>query len=173
MFFPLLVSTPKPPYLLYPLLTNPPTPTSWTSYSPSVWDRAFTGARGSPPIDEHLGHPLVHMQLESCVRPCVFFGRWFSPWDLWGYWLVHIVVPPMEPQTLSAPWVLSLAPSLGTLGSVQWMLVIIHFCIFSVTGRASQETGRSGSCQEALVGICNSFCQTDFQSCCTSCQSQQ
>jgi hypothetical protein len=38
------------------------------------------------------------------------------------YWLVHIVVhivvPPMGLQTLSAPWVLSLASSLETLCSV-------------------------------------------------------
>ena len=32
-------------------------------------------------------------------------------------------------QTPSAPWVLSLAPSLVTLCSVQWMTVNIHFCI--------------------------------------------
>jgi hypothetical protein len=32
-------------------------------------------------------------------------------------------------QTPSAPWVLSLALSLGTLCSVQWMIVSIHFCI--------------------------------------------
>jgi hypothetical protein len=35
-------------------------------------------------------------------------------------------------QTSSATWVLSLAPSLGTLCSVQWMSVSIHFCIFQV-----------------------------------------
>jgi hypothetical protein len=32
-------------------------------------------------------------------------------------------------QTPSAPWVLSLAPSLGTLCSGQWMTVSTHFCI--------------------------------------------
>jgi hypothetical protein len=32
-------------------------------------------------------------------------------------------------QTPSAPWVLFLAPSLGTLCSVEWMAVSIHFCI--------------------------------------------
>jgi hypothetical protein len=32
-------------------------------------------------------------------------------------------------QTPSAPWVLSLAPSLGTLCFVQWMTVRIHFYI--------------------------------------------
>jgi hypothetical protein len=35
-------------------------------------------------------------------------------------------------QTPSAPWVLSLAPSLETLCSVQWMAVSIHFCISEV-----------------------------------------
>jgi hypothetical protein len=33
----------------------------------------------------------------------------------------------MELKTPSAPWVLSLAPSLETLCSVQWMAVSIHF----------------------------------------------
>jgi hypothetical protein len=32
-------------------------------------------------------------------------------------------------QTASVPWVLSLAPSLGALCSVQWMTESIHFCI--------------------------------------------
>jgi hypothetical protein len=32
-------------------------------------------------------------------------------------------------KTPSAPWVHSLAPPLGTLWSVQWMAVSIHFCI--------------------------------------------
>jgi hypothetical protein len=36
-----------------------------------------------------------------------------------GYWLVHIVVPPIELQTPSAPWVLSLAHLLGALCSIQ------------------------------------------------------
>jgi hypothetical protein len=46
-----------------------------------------------------------------------------------GYWLVHIVVPPKGLQAPSTPWVLSLAPSLGTLCSVQWMAVSIYVCI--------------------------------------------
>jgi hypothetical protein len=63
------------------------------------------------------------------VPPCVFFDLWFSLRKLWEYWLVHIVVPPMGLQTPSAPWVLSLALSLGTLSFSQWMSVSIHFCI--------------------------------------------
>ena len=43
-----------------------------------------------------------------------------------GYWLVHIVVPPIGLQTPSAPWVLSLAPPLGALCSIQYMTVSIH-----------------------------------------------
>jgi hypothetical protein len=69
------------------------------------------------------------MQLETWVPPCVFFGCWFSPKELWGHWLVHIGVPPMGLQTPSAPWDLSLAPSLGTVYSVQWLAVSIHVCI--------------------------------------------
>ena len=43
--------------------------------------------------------------------------------------MVHIVVPLMGLQIHSAPWILSLALPLGTLCSVQWMAVSIHFCI--------------------------------------------
>jgi hypothetical protein len=61
----------------------------------------------------------------------------------------------MELQTPSTPWVLSLAPSLGTLCSVQWK-VVNTLLYLSGTGRASQGTAISGSCQQALVGIHNS-----------------
>jgi hypothetical protein len=27
---------------------------------------------------------LLHIQLESWVCPCVLFGWWFNPWELWG-----------------------------------------------------------------------------------------
>jgi hypothetical protein len=53
----------------------------------------------------------------------------FGPRELWRYCLVHIVVPPVGLQTPSTHWVLSIAPLLGTLYSVQWMDVCIHFCI--------------------------------------------
>ena len=58
----------------------------------------------------------------------MLFG-WFSPRELWGYSLIHIVVHPMGLQTPSAPGVLSLAPSLETLCFIQWIVVSIHFCI--------------------------------------------
>jgi hypothetical protein len=36
-----------------------------------------------------------------------------------SYWVVHIVVPPIGLQIPLAPWVLSLAPPLGALWSIQ------------------------------------------------------
>ena len=44
-----------------------------------------------------------------------------------GYWLVHIVVPPMGLQTPSAPWVLSLAHQDPVLSPME--AVSIHICI--------------------------------------------
>jgi hypothetical protein len=127
MLSPFLVSPLKAPYPLpTTLLTNPLTPASWPWQSPILGHRTFTWPRASPPTDDWLGHPLLH---EPWVQPSVFFGLWFSPRKLWGYWLVHIDIPPMGLQTPSAPWVLSLAPSLGKLLLVQWRIVSIHFCI--------------------------------------------
>ena len=59
---------------MLPLLTNPPTPTSYPWHSPTLRHRAFIGPRASPPIDHRLGHRLLHMQLEPWVLPCVLFG---------------------------------------------------------------------------------------------------
>jgi hypothetical protein len=131
------------PFLVSPLKTShpiSPSPAHYPTHSqfpvlafPYIGHQAFTRRRASPFIDVPQGHPLQHMQLEPWVTPCLIFGWWFSHWELWGYWLVHIAVPPMGLQTLSAPWVLSLAPSLGTLCSVQWMAwtstsVIVRHC---------------------------------------------
>jgi hypothetical protein len=119
----LSLSQVSPLEIPYPLLPpTAPQPThshsrSW--YSPIMGHRIFTGPRASPPIDDQLGHPLLHMQLEPQVPPCVLFDWWFSPKELWGYWLVYIDVPPTGVQTPSDPWVLSLAPSVGTLSCVQ------------------------------------------------------
>jgi hypothetical protein len=102
----------------------PPThqPTHFTTlawHSPTVGHSAFSGPRAFPPIDVQQGYPLLHMQLEPWVPPCVLFGWWFSPWELLEYWLVHIVDLPMSLQAPSATSVLSLATPLGTLCSFQ------------------------------------------------------
>jgi hypothetical protein len=111
--------------------TNPPTSThphpSW--HLAILEHPALTWPRASPPIDARQGHPQLHMLLEPWVPACVFFGWCFSPWELWGVWLVDIVVLPMELQTPLAPLILSLTPPLGNPCSVQWLAVSIHLCI--------------------------------------------
>jgi hypothetical protein len=54
------------------------------------------------------------MQLESWIPTWVLFGWWFSPWNLWGVWLVDIVVLPVGLLAPSAPSVIILTPPLGT-----------------------------------------------------------
>jgi hypothetical protein len=89
----------------------------------------YTGSRASSPIDARQCHLLLYMQLEPWVPSCVFFGLWFSPWELWVVWLVDGVVLPMGLQTPSAPSVLSLTLPLGTLCSVQWLAASMCICI--------------------------------------------
>ena len=67
------LKTPYPiPYLL--LLTNPPTPAFPSWHSPILGYQPFSDPRASPPFDVQKGHPLLHMQLEPWVPPCVLFG---------------------------------------------------------------------------------------------------
>jgi hypothetical protein len=100
MLSPFLVSPLKIPYYLpLSLLHNTPTPSSWPWHSPVLGHRTFTGPRASPPTDDQLDHPLLHMQLVARVPPCVFFDCGFIPRELWSFWLVHIVVPAMGLQT--------------------------------------------------------------------------
>jgi hypothetical protein len=65
----------------------------------------------------------------AMCSPCVLFGWWFSLWELWGFWLVDIVVLPMRLQTPSAPTVLALTSQLGSPHSVQLLAVFIRICI--------------------------------------------
>jgi hypothetical protein len=72
LFIRCFLSPLKIPYPL-PLLPNTPTLASWPRHSRILGHRTFTGPRTSPPIDDWLGHPLLH-----------FFDWWFSPRELWG-----------------------------------------------------------------------------------------
>jgi hypothetical protein len=153
MLSPFLVSPPKIPYPLPPLPVPQPTHShSWSWHSPILGHRTFTGPRASPPIDDRLVHPLLHIQLEPQISPCVFFDWWFSSKELWGYWLVHIVVPP---RPLQLPGYFSSSfignPVLLPMDDYEHQLLYLPG-----TGRAPQETAISGSCQQALVGICHS-----------------
>ena len=105
---------PKVPHILPPL-PYPPTPTSWPWRSPVLGHITFEDQWTSLSTDGQLGHLLIHMMLETRA--------------LGGYWLVHIFVPPIGLQIPLAPWVLSLAPPLGALWSIQQLTVSIHFCV--------------------------------------------
>jgi hypothetical protein len=76
---------------------GPGIPLYWGIYSLQVQWASLSS-------DGQLGHLLIHMQLETRAP---------------GYWLVHIVVPPIGLQFPLASWVLSLAPPLGALCSIQ------------------------------------------------------
>jgi hypothetical protein len=128
---PFLISTLQKPPSPLPLPASmrvfPHLPTHSTflpSYSPYTGHQAFTRPRASSPIGARQGHPLLHMQLEPWVPPCVLLGWWLSPW------LVDIVFLPMRLQTPSAPSVLSLTPPLGTPCSVQWLAesICLYIC---------------------------------------------
>jgi hypothetical protein len=106
-----------------PTITHP-TPTHSSPTHPlGHW--AFSGPRASLPIDVQQGHPLLHIWLESWIP---LIGG-LVPGSSEGYLLVHIVIPPMGLQTPSAPWVLCLAPLLGTLCSAQKLAESIHLWI--------------------------------------------
>jgi hypothetical protein len=53
---------PHPPPALLPNLSTPP---SWPWHSPTPGHRIFRRPRASLPSDGRLGHPLLHMQLET------------------------------------------------------------------------------------------------------------
>jgi hypothetical protein len=87
--FPSGTSLSLPLSLLLRVLPYPPIPISPPWHSLTLGNWAFTGPRASPPIDARQCHPLLHIQLELWVPPCVLFCWWFSPWELWGSgWLI-------------------------------------------------------------------------------------
>jgi hypothetical protein len=91
---------PSPPHFpthSFPFFFGPGVPLYWGIYSLQVQWASLSS-------DGRLGHLLIHMQLESRAP---------------GYWLVHNVVPPIGLQIPLAPWVLSIAPPLGALWSIQ------------------------------------------------------
>jgi hypothetical protein len=85
---------PYPPPQLPPL----PTPTSWPWHSPILRHIKFARPIG-------LSFQWWHTRPSSDT----YAARNMSSGG-GGYWLVHIVVPPIGLQTPLAPWVLSLGP---------------------------------------------------------------
>ena len=66
MLSPILVSKKLPPSSpCSPTLT---TTASWPWHFPVLGHRAITGPRASPPIDDQLGHSLLHMQQRTVLN---------------------------------------------------------------------------------------------------------
>jgi hypothetical protein len=92
--------------------------------------------------DGRLGHLLIHMQLETRAP------------GVWGYWLVHIVVPPIGLQT---PLALGYFSRSSTGGPVIHPIADCEHPLLCLLGLriASQETAISGSFQQTLASVCN------------------
>jgi hypothetical protein len=132
--------SPKPLYPPLALLPPSPTPASWPWHSPVLGHMIFAIPRPSPPIGGRLGHPLLHMQLET---------------QLWG----ELVSSYCSSYRVTDPF-----SSLGTFSSSLIRGPVIHpiddcehplLCLLGI-GLASQERAISGSCQQNLSAISNS-----------------
>jgi hypothetical protein len=101
----------------------------------------FARPRASPPIDGRMGHPLLHMQLETQL-----WGVLASSYCCSTYRVAH----PFS--------------SLGTFSSFFIRGPVFHpiddcehpLLYLPGIGIASQKRAMSGSCQQNLAGICNS-----------------
>ena len=91
-------------------------------------------------------HHLLHMQLEPWVLPCVLFGWWFNPGELWG-----ILVGSYCCSSYGAANPFSSLDSFSSSSTgdsalssmVDWEHSPLYL---SGTGRVSQETALSVSC---------------------------
>jgi hypothetical protein len=133
---------------LYPppaLLSNPSTPASWPWHSPVLGHMIYPRPSASPTIDGQLGHPLLHMQLETQALG-VGGGVLVSSYCCSSY----RVADPFS--------------SLGTFTSFFNRSPVFHpiddcehpLLYLPGTGIASQKRAISASCQQNLSGICNS-----------------
>ena len=91
------------------------------------------------------------MQLEPWVPPCIFFGWWFRPWELWGEeglvcWYCCSFYGVANSFSSFSP---SPTSSIGVLCSVSWLAASICICI----GQALAEPLRG-----QLLGISKSVC---------------
>jgi hypothetical protein len=100
----------------------------------------FATPRASHPIDGQLGHPLLHIQLETQALGVLVSSYCCSSYR---------VEDPFS--------------SLGTFSSSSIGGLVFHpsdcehpLLYLPGTGIASQETAISGPCQQNLAGICNS-----------------
>jgi hypothetical protein len=96
---------PKVPNTLPHLLPHPPIPNSWPCHSPVLRHIKFARQIG---LSFHWWP--TRSSSDSYAARHMISG---------GYWLVHIVVPPIGLQIPLAPWVHSLAPPLGAVWTIR------------------------------------------------------
>jgi hypothetical protein len=114
---------------------------------------------GSSSLHWTKGLPSQWSQMRQCSAtylagatgtPCVLFGWWFSPWELWYCCSSYEVANPFSLYT-PCPNFHNGFPVLSP------MFDCVHSHLYlSGSGRASQGTAVSCSHQQAILGICNS-----------------
>jgi hypothetical protein len=125
-----------------PPLPYPPTPTSWLWRSPILRHKKFARLMGLS-----FQWWLTRPSSDTYAARDTSSG---------GYWLVHIVVPPIGLQTPLDPWVLTYSSSY-IRGPVIHPIADCEHPLLCLPGSgiASQDTAISGSFQQNLAGICN------------------
>jgi hypothetical protein len=131
----------KVPYNLpTALITNPPTPNSWPRHSPVQGHIIFTRQVAYPPNDSILCHLLLHMELETRALGVMASSYCCSSYRVADHF--------SSLHTFS---------SSSTGGLFHPKDDYEHpLLYFPGTSKALQETTIAGSCQQNLVGICNS-----------------
>jgi hypothetical protein len=129
------------------LLPNPPTSTFWPWHSPVLGHMIFPIPRVSPPIDGRLGHPLLHMHLETHI--C---------WVLVSsyYWSKYRVTDPFSSLVTFSRSIFR-GPVFHPIDDSEHPLLYL-----SGTGIASYETAITGSLQQNLSGMCSNVWQNHF-----------
>ena len=154
MLFPSLVFPPKTLYSFPLSPAQDPTHSHFLELSvPCTGAQNNTGPRASFPIDDQLGHPLLHMHEQA-----------LSVFSLIGCLVPGSSGVLVRSYCCSSQGNANPFSFLGTFFSSfngDPVLLLMDDCEHpllyqSGTGRASQETAISGSCQQALVGIHNS-----------------
>jgi hypothetical protein len=100
----------------------------------------FRRSRASPPIDGQLGHPLLHMHLETQL-----WGVLVSSYCCSSY---RVADPFSSLSTFSSSFIRG--PVFHPIDDCEHPLLYLPDI-----GIASQERAMSGSCQQNLSGICN------------------
>jgi hypothetical protein len=125
----------SPPHTLFP---NPPTPASWSWHSPVLGHMIFAGPRASRLIDGQLGHPLLHMQLETQVCGVLVSSYCWSSY--------RIADPFSSMSTFSSSFFRG--PVSQPVNDCKH-----PFLYLPGTGIASPERAMSGSCSKILLEI--------------------